>query len=457
MLAVALSIGEYQASELLKVSVAITCDTADNSAIGCARHVRRLLSRTIQGVVLNSTHGSKRFAAELVIGECPPRFAIPRVFVSIGKEEILIGSYPMLLRRGRIHPVGILLGACYAAGAVLKIATNNLLPYVSPNLIRLNLNEILGGDLSLLYSPAFFDKAHLAGAGAIGNAFVYALGCFDVTGQLHVADDDIITDGNLQRCVLFDTEHVGKPKAIQLCAAARYFLPKIRAIPHVARLEDVPGRFPGPWLKRLIVAADSPRARRSLQTEIPGQVFDASTTGISEIVLHFHQQPTAGACMSCVYHQSPEEDAHERHVAAMLGVSLSEVMQARISPTAAEQICKRYPQFMPSDLVETAYDTVFKQLCSTAQLNVEDRQVLTPFAFVSGLAGTLLAIEFVRRIHRGHKDLFNEWRISPWSNLVMRRRRYLGKRHDCEFCANPLLASVTKSFWTGASTASTVC
>jgi hypothetical protein len=202
---------------------------------------------------------------------------------------------------------------------------------------------------------------------------------------------------------------------------------------------------------------DSPRARRSLQAEIPGQVFDASTTGIGEIVLHFHQQPTSGACMSCVYHQSPEEDAHERHVADTLGVSLSEVMQTRISSTAAEQICKRYPQFQPSDLAETAYDTLFKQLCSAAQLNVEDRQVLTPFAFVSVLAGTLLAIEFVRRIQRGHKDLFNEWRVSPWSNLVMRRQRFLEKRRDCEFCGNPLLASVTKAFWASPSPAGTVC
>ena len=136
--------------------------------------------------------------------------------------------------------------------------------------------------------------------------------------------------------------------------------------------------------------------------------------------------------MSCVYHQSPQEDAHERHVAATLGVSVAEVMETRISPTAARRICQRHREFTPLMLIGLAYDTLFKQLCSTAQLtNAEDRQVFTPFAFVSVLAGTLLAIEFVRRVQRGHLGLFNEWRISPWSNPVMRRRRILEKKPDC--------------------------
>lgn len=59
------------------------------------------------------------------------------------------------------------------------------------------------------------------------------------------------------------------------------------------RLQDVPAKQGGgAWLKRLIVGVDSPRARRNLQTEVPGEVYDASTTGISEVVVHF--SPTAG-------------------------------------------------------------------------------------------------------------------------------------------------------------------
>lgn len=444
-LAAALGIGEQDATELLNVSVAITFDPTDKASAECANHIQRILCRTITSVVLNPTGDSQAFVTELVIGEPAPRFKIPHVFVGIGNEKVLISSQPIVLSKGQIHPVALLLGACYAVGAALKLATNNLLPFPSPEILSVDLSEILGDDLRLLYHPVAFEEAYLAGAGAIGNGFVYALSCFDAAGQLHVADDDSITGGNLQRCLFFEPEHVGTPKAEQLCTASKRFLPKVTATPHAMRLQNVPARFAGPWLKRLIVGVDSPRARRNLQTEIPQEVFDASTTGIAEIVLHFHRQPTNDACMSCVYHQSPQENAHERHVAEALGVSIADVMETRISTAAAERIAQRYPQLDRSTIVGIAYDTLFKQLCSTAQLNnAEDRQVLTPFAFVSILAGAWLAIEFVRRVQRGHSGLFNEWRLSPWSNPIMRRRRVLPRRLDCEFCGEPVLLSLAE-------------
>jgi len=47
----------------------------------------------------------------------------------------------------------------------------------------------------------------------------------------------------------------------------------------------------------------------ALLSEFPGEVFDASTTGISEVDLHFHKQPTTGPCLGCVYPHTPQEDA----------------------------------------------------------------------------------------------------------------------------------------------------
>src|SRR5262245_52263736 len=129
MLAAALGINEIDATELLKVAVAITFAENDPLGATCAEHVRRLISRTIRGVSLNSTEKSQQYAAEVVIGACAPRFKIPHVFVNIGTEQILIGSNRLSVTRGRIHPIGILLGACYAVGAALKAAMKNLLPF----------------------------------------------------------------------------------------------------------------------------------------------------------------------------------------------------------------------------------------------------------------------------------------------------------------------------------------
>lgn len=447
-LAAALGIDESDAAELLNISIAITFDPGNEAASRCADHIRRNLSRTIMDVRMNSTEHTHAFLTEVIIGECNPRFKTAHIFVSFGAEKLFVGSQPVTPTIGRVHPIGLVLASCYAVGFALKRATGNLLPFPSPEILSLDLEQILGDDLWLLYQPALFDEAYLAGAGAIGNGFIYALSSFEAQGKLHIVDDDLITGGNLQRCLLFEAQHIGRPKAEQLSAAANLLLPKVAATPHIMRLQSVPARGAGPWLKRLVVGVDSPRARRSLQTEIPREVFDASTTGISEVVMHFHRQPTAGACMSCIYHHSPQENAHEEHVASTLGVSVADVMQARVSKNAAERICGRYPQLDSAAVTGIAYDTLFKQLCSTAQLKkAEDRQVLTPFAFVSTLAGAWLAIEFVRRIGRGHGGLYNEWRISPWSNPIIRRQRHLARKSDCEFCSNPVNVSVTKKFW----------
>jgi molybdopterin/thiamine biosynthesis adenylyltransferase len=447
-LAAALGIGEEKALALLSVTVAVTFDTGDATSSLFAGHVFRMVSRTIERVVLNGQGDTQNIAVELVIGSAKSRFATAHLFASIGANEVLIGQAPLPQTAPSIHPVGILLGACFAVGAILKKAFNELLPFPAPQTLRINMAELLGDDLPLLDKPVFFDEAYLAGAGAIGNGFVYGLSNFKASGLLHVVDDDGVSNGNLQRCVYFLDKHVGLPKSDVLCEAIANALPEIKTVSHKMRLQDVPAKKAGAWLKRLIVGVDSPRARRKLQSEFPQEVFDASTTGITEVVLHFNWQPTELACMGCIYYESPEEHAHENHVAETLGVSIGDVKQERISAEIAKTIHLRNPHIPVSELEGLAYDTLFKRLCSTGKLmTAEGRQVLAPFAFVSVLAGTLLAIEFVRRIHNRTGVLFNEWHVSPWTNPVLRCRHVLRSNPDCELCGNEVIARAARRLW----------
>jgi molybdopterin/thiamine biosynthesis adenylyltransferase len=439
---------EDRAAELLAVTAVVTYDTNNLVASDCAKHVVASLKRTLCHVHQNINICSQPVAVEVVIGAAAPRFKSPHVFVSVADDEIEVSFQPVTKICGKTHRIGVLLASCYANAAALKTALGDLLPFHVPSRISVKLLDLLGTDLPLIYKPVVVGDTYLAGAGAVGNGFIYALSQFDVSGELYIADDDIVGVGNLQRCLLFEEHHVDHPKAEILSAAAATILPNLKTIPHNVRIQDLPWRRAGAWLTRLVVGVDSPRSRRSLQGEFPGEVFDASTTGITEIVLHFHRQPTTGACLGCVYPHTPQENAHEVHIAEVLGVSLAEVKEPRISQSAAKKTCVRYPELNPSQVVGKAYDTLFKQLCSTASLKTsEDRQVLAPFAFVSVLAGALLAIEFVRRIQRGHDGLFNEWRISPWANPVLRRRRILPKNPACEFCGDEILARVGAEMW----------
>jgi hypothetical protein len=43
------------------------------------------------------------------------------------------------------------------------------------------------------------------------------------------------------------------------------------------------------------------RARRSIQADMPLEIFDASTTDVTAVAAHHHRQPTGYACLSCIY------------------------------------------------------------------------------------------------------------------------------------------------------------
>ncbi len=453
MLASLLGIGEIEAAEKLGITVAVTASASNQLAQQLASHVVALVERTVQRVTPPSSgmqEGSREAKVELIIGDAAARTTGIAVFASLDSDVVRLSA--SRTEAGGVsdsHPIALLVAACYACAAILRAAVGSQLPFPCPDPLIVDVRAMFGNQLPRPDSLVDFGAAHLAGAGAIGNGFVSGLAQFSARGRLYISDDDLVTGGNLQRCLHFSEADVDKAKADVLCATIARLSPKVDAKPFVGRIQNHPAKFAGAWLPRLIVGVDSPRARRELQSEIPGEVFDASTTGAAEIVMHFHKQPTELACLACAYHESPEEYAHEKHVAAWLGVTLAEVQESRVSREAADKICRRYPNLTPANVVGTPYDTLFKALCSSAHLLGESgQQALTPFAFVSVLAGALLATEFVIRVSGGDVNRFNEWRLSPWSPPVIRRRRILARRPDCSFCGKPVLSKVARELWT---------
>ena len=229
--------------------------------------------------------------------------------------------------------------------------------------------ELFGPHLEQLKLPLDIGETYLAGAGAVGHGFVYALRYFDVSGTLYITDPKKVTAGGLNRCLLFDTGDLGRPKASRLCEVAQPQFPKLTLVPVDATLDEArKSRGTDFLIQRLVVGVDSRRARRSLQSELPGAVFDASTTGVTEVVLHFNRQPTELACLSCVYPESERERKHEENVAEALGLTVQEVRQGFIDSAIAARICARYPDLRTGDLVGRAFDSVYKELCGIGKL-----------------------------------------------------------------------------------------
>lgn len=447
-LAAALGLSESRAAQLLDLTVVVTASPADATAFALATDVVELLGRTLLNVTLEIP--ASPISAELVIGAAGGRTAAKQVFLQVDAlGACLTQGAPASARPCTpTHRLLCALIACYACAVLLDCALDAQLPFNLPSPFNVPF-VALGLDLDALNHPVDIGHAYLAGAGAIGNGLLWAGRHLDLRGRLEIADDDHVDSGNLNRQVWFYEPDIAASKAERLALHAQPFFPQLTLVPRSSRLQAVQERSAGPWLPRLIVAVDSRRARRALQNEFPGEVFDASTTDIREVVVHYHRQPTGLACMSCIYASDPAEFTREAHIAEHLGVSVEEVRSERITAAAATRIQPRFPHLEIDGLVGLAYDSLFRSLCGEGVLKVpSQREQTAPFAFVSCLAGVMLALELVRRLGLPGSDRgFNYWRISAWHPLLARRRQLRVRQANCSFCSNPILRRVNDSLW----------
>ena len=446
-LAAALGLSLAEASEALDLEIAVTADPADPVAQEVASHVLALLGRTVRRAYPSEVEGNA--AAELIIGASLPRTDGSKLYFDAREDRATVAQSAQPQRACALIPsILSLLAACYASAAALHCALGATSTFDVSDPLVIRFDE-LGIDVASLAQRIDIGHTYLAGAGAIGNGFLWAARYLDFTGRLEIVDDDQVSSGNLNRQLWFDTDDLDLPKADRLTLRAQPFFPRLTLVPRRYRLQDLPEKSEKPWLQRLIVAVDSRRARRQLQNEFPREVFDASTTDIREIVLHYNIQPTDHACLNCIYEPDAEELSREVHIAEHLGVPVEVVRTERISSSVSHVIAERFPGLAADMLVGMAYDTLFKKLCVEGRLRTQmGRTILAPFAFVSVLAGTFLAIELVRRLGDGvaTRD-FNYWRLSSWQPLFGRRRLIRPRQPQCDFCGNPVLRAVNQTLW----------
>ena len=440
-----LGMSESEARELITANIAVSASD-DEEAQTVANYLSELLSRTIRWNSAEPTSAQ----LEILINTAVRKTSGRPVYVNISNGALIISLSlsKANARTQKNHSSLLLLSACYSAGFALRqLIKTDTIPF--PDEIRIDFRELFG-DLAFLEEAVDIGDTFLAGAGAIGNGFVSGLVTFpNLTGQLTIADDDKVSRGNLNRCVLFTEADIGKSKAILLAQYAQAHLPHVNTKAHELLLSKVPEKARGAtWLQRLVVGVDSRRTRRSLQREIPREVFDASTTGISEFVLHHNIQPNTQACMSCIYSQELEELQRERHVADKLGITLEEMVAGYVTKETAASIKTKYPTVAESSLVGQAYDTLFKQLCAEGKLTLDGNvQVLAPLAFISIMSGVYLAIEFVRRLSGRSQPSYNYWRVSPWTNPNFRLRDTRQRNANCAFCSDSISIRVAEEIW----------
>ena len=447
-LAALLGIEEEEAAQRLSLRIAVTFDSKTEAIRELAAHIIEMLGRTVE--YAGPTDG-KPFAVEIVIGGATPVTAAPlKVYAGEEGTDFVVRETAPLLKCDLLIPRPLLvIAACYVSAAAVRVALGPAFPFRNSRPIVLSWAKLFGDNLERLRQPIDVGDVYLAGAGAVGHGFIYTLRYFDVSGTLYVTDPKSATAGGLNRCLLFNPEDLGYPKATRVCEVAAPLFPTLTLVPVDKELDDARKlRGKDFLIQKLVIGVDSRRVRRSLQSALPGTVFDASTTDVTEVVLHFNRQPTELACLSCVYPENERERKHEENVAEALGLTIEEVRAGYISSPVAAKISAKYTDLRPGDLIGSAFDTVYKELCGVGKLKtVGGHQVLAPFSFVSVLAGAYLAVEFAIRIAAPHEERFNYWRVSPWNNPVTELRQLRPRDPNCEFCSKPALRQVIQRLW----------
>ena len=438
-----LGITEEDAASVLAQRIAITAGEGEASLF--AAELKAQLERTIHVV-----SGPGDCDLEIVIHASKARSAAKNLSVLIEGDVVTVSSESLGSRTvpaASLHGVQRVLAACYTASVALARLIDGLRPDDGVDPFVINFAH-LGATTTALATPIHCTEVALAGSGAIGNGFLHAAKHLNTRGQLTILDPKLVGGGNPNRCLFFDNNDVNLSKAERLAHNAQPYFQHLELIPHQATLSEYVKQH-GP-VRRVIVGTDSRAARRTVQNELPLEILDASTTGIDEVIAYSHRQPTEDACLACIYRHVPDESVRQKAIAEGLGIDLDDIVPGGlIDARVAALIAARHPDLYADALLGVAFDSLYKQLCAEQTLLVASgEQVLAPFAFVSNLAGALLALELVRfesgqRFEDNKNYLFASPWLPPHGRMRLRRPRVEG----CSFCSKPTALRALQAVW----------
>jgi len=351
------------------------------------------------------------------------------------------------------NPILALVTACYVASRVTKALLGDALS-AAADVAPFSILDFGTATASFDWeAPLPVGNVHVAGVGAVGSAFLFALASHGrATGSLDLIDPDAVDRPNLGRYVLFDVADVPKPKVTAAKARLDAVGCPVEVRAHEALFEkyfderyDNDNSF---RVGRLVCCPDSRPARREFQSKLPFETFDAST-GPSQVVVHQNRYDPSEACVECIYPRILFEDAHAEHVARKLNVPLERVRSGQnIAAGDAERIVAAYPNLRAEDLVGRAFDSIFRSLCGAGELRVEDEVVLAPMPFTSALAGVLLYFELVKASAEAFAPFrsFNYVQLNPLfaPNPLMREMR--GSNPSCR-CQDPATRGLFNRIW----------
>jgi hypothetical protein len=313
------------------------------------------------------------------------------------------------------NPLGAGTAACLALANVFRavfateVGQESLDSDVAVSL--LDLRPAGSGAFNPKLGTVRFDDVHLAGAGAIGNGFLWAVARMHCVGTLHVVDPETVTDSNLQRYVMLSADDTDQQKSL---LANRWLADsrRLRVVPHTIDWAAHISVLPDHKADTVVCAVDSADARIQIQASLPRVIYNGWTQR-GEAGVSRHHFLGEMACMACLYLPKGGGANLDQMVLRALHLPEDEAM--------LRQVRQRIQQNTPTDrsfleLVTTHSGVSLDKLLPFENRPLEDlyvrgvcggaiiefhagaqrAQADVPMGFQSALSGILLAAELAR-------------------------------------------------------------
>lgn len=171
-------------------------------------------------------------------------------------------------------------------------------------------------------------EVYLVGAGAIGQAAVYALRHLEATGVLHVVDPETVTTSNLQRYLLTSADSVGEVKTELAAAAFRESASSAALAPAVSTVGSAVDvrPFRGRWgdaaehlqASQVLVGLDTARDRLTVAATLPRHAYNAWTQ-VADLGWSRHEEFGVQPCLACLYYPDRARSSEHELIAEALG------------------------------------------------------------------------------------------------------------------------------------------
>jgi hypothetical protein len=329
------------------------------------------------------------------------------VFVGSDGWDAFVSSENPLPIGASPNPVGAGIAACIAAGEIFKAV-------FTPESERINDLVFSGYTRQCAPTPADVPNSGwtldnvpvLVGAGAIGNAALWALAKSSLDGELWLIDHESIDLGNLQRYVMAVRSDEGRSK-VELGSQ----LPSsLRIRPAAQTWAEFVNEHGHTWDVALC-ALDSAADRRAVQASLPQTVINAWTQP-GDLGLSVHATfGNDGACLYCLYLTDRELPSEDELVAQALGIPertdeirtllhLGNGLDRDLADVIAERMHLPLDRLSPF-VGRPVRDLYVEGICGGAllplgQSGTPRQDVHVPLAHQSALAGVLLAAGLVR-------------------------------------------------------------